>query len=145
MKKIVLAAFLILSFADAKPATKSSIMFLMEKTNSIENINLMFEQMFDLIKRDHPEATKIIDEFKAQLDTKVLVERIIRIYQKYYTEEDLVEINKFYDSQVGQKLLKNMPMLLQDSMMVGEKFAKETFEKLDKKLQQECKECQISE
>lgn len=55
---------------------------------------------------------------------------------KYFTESEIKELIAFYESSVGKKMVKNQPLILQDSMEVGQKWgisiAQEIVEDLQK-------------
>lgn len=41
---------------------------------------------------------------------------VVPVYQRYFTHSDLVAINDFYASPVGQKVVKNMPAMMAEGM-----------------------------
>ena len=59
-------------------------------------------------------------EFAKQLPT--MVDAFATIYIKHFTAEELRELNAFYDSPLGRKLIKDMPALMQEGMAVGQMF-----------------------
>lgn len=60
---------------------------------------------------------KMQDKMVSRFDD--LLEMLIPIYDKYYTNEDLEGIIAFYSTPLGQKLLKNSPDVLRESQTVG--------------------------
>lgn len=77
------------------------------------------------------------DGFVKEVDIDSLVEMIIPIYDKYLTHEEIKEIIKFYESPVGKKLIKVLPMITNESMEVGSKWGRDISNKLIEKLQKE--------
>ena len=45
--------------------------------------------------------------------------RFFHVYDKYYSLEDLRAVNGFYSSPAGQKILKTLPEVMQESMQIG--------------------------
>lgn len=45
----------------------------------------------------------------------------IDLYMKVYTEDEIAEINRFYKSPVGQKMIAKMPELMQETMTMTQK------------------------
>ncbi|GAA5495024.1 hypothetical protein Rhal01_01194 [Rubritalea halochordaticola] len=48
---------------------------------------------------------------------------IVGLYSKNFTEAELRELIHFYQTPLGQKTLKCLPSLMQDSMNLGQKYA----------------------
>jgi uncharacterized protein len=48
-----------------------------------------------------------------------LINAVIPIYQRHLSKTDLEELIRFYGSPVGQKLLREQPQILQESMLAG--------------------------
>lgn len=48
-----------------------------------------------------------------------MLDKIAGVYQRHLTKQDVVAMTAFYTSAVGQKLLDQMPAIMQESMQVG--------------------------
>jgi uncharacterized protein len=87
---------------------------------------------------DNPRAKQFVDAFVARFqkhfDTNSLTERIIPIYDKYLTNDDLKGLIDYYRSPLGQRMLKSLPELTRESQAagfaMGQKAAQETMEEL---------------
>ncbi|MEI6178615.1 MAG: DUF2059 domain-containing protein [Verrucomicrobiota bacterium] len=81
------------------------------------------------------------EKFQEKMDTHELVEKIIPLYDKYYTLEDLKAINAFYESPVGKKILTTLPQIMQESMKIGqewgEKIGRQAVEEAQKESEKE--------
>ena len=67
------------------------------------------------------EATASLSPEQAQevrnlVDENVITLRIIKVYEKYFTEDELRQIVGFYEQDSGKKLLTSMPAILEESM-----------------------------
>lgn len=49
----------------------------------------------------------------------LLHDSYVRIYAKYFTEQEIVDLVAFYDSATGKKTLEVLPQLMQDGMKAG--------------------------
>lgn len=58
------------------------------------------------------------------------------VYIKYMTIEDLKEMKIFYQIPVGKKYAISSPMIMQESMQVGQQWGKKLGEDVIKKLQE---------
>jgi hypothetical protein len=51
-----------------------------------------------------------------------IIEEITALYARNFTPEELREVAAFYRGPTGQKFLQKQPVILQDSMAIGQKF-----------------------
>jgi hypothetical protein len=81
----------------------------------------MMSQMMSMMQQQMPDVPKEFwTKFQAKADVHELVEKIIPLYDKYYSLEDLKAINAFYESPIGQKMLLTLPQITQESMKIGQ-------------------------
>lgn len=90
-----------------------------------------FQQLFD----DVPQV--FWEEAKNLMDPNELMELIIPIYERNFTEEEIEGLIAFYKSPLGQKLVKEQPIILQESMRAGEIFGEEFSTRVVDKLKSE--------
>jgi uncharacterized protein len=87
---------------------------------------------------NNPRAKQFVDAFVARFqkhfDSDSLTERVIPIYDKYLTADDLQGLLDYYHSQLGQRMLKALPEVTRESQaagfVLGQKAAQETMEEL---------------
>jgi uncharacterized protein len=87
---------------------------------------------------NNPRAKQFADAFVARLpkhfDPDSLTERVIPIYDKYLTTNDLKGLLDYYRSPLGQRMLKALPEVTRESQAagfaLGQKAAQETMEEL---------------
>ena len=124
MRNSLLIALITLLFsihAHAEKATSESIKELMNKTGSGEMGIQALNQMLPVLKQMAPDAPeKFWQDFMAEFDPGSLIDMTIPIYQKYLTQEDLNSINAFYETAAGKNLIRAQPLIMKDSMQVGQ-------------------------
>jgi hypothetical protein len=87
---------------------------------------------------DNPRAKQFVDafvvRFQKHFDADSLNERVIPIYDKYLTAEDLQGLLDYYRSPLGQRMLKVLPEVTRESQeagfALGKKAAQETMDEL---------------
>lgn len=159
MKKaflVFVASFLLLAVHmpahAAGNAKRENILKLLEMTGA-KNIAVQFgqgmnQQIVQILKASNPNmperAFVIVGEEVDRLlkqEAGALMEVIIPLYDKYFTEAELKEMIKFYQTPVGKKTIQVMPQLLQESMAVGQTWgegvAPKLFEQIEKRFKQE--------
>jgi hypothetical protein len=79
--------------------------------------------------------------FVAELDQRLpaLLEMMAVLYARHLTAEQLTEINRFYDTPTGKKLIKELPDILKEAQGIGAAFGlqvgKDVLQKLAPELQ----------
>src|SRR5216683_2411930 len=87
---------------------------------------------------NNPRAKQFVDAFVARFqrhfDSDSLTERVIPVYDKYLTADDLQGLLDYYHSALGQRMLKALPEVTRESqaacLALGQKAAQETMEEL---------------
>jgi len=87
---------------------------------------------------DNPRAKQFVDafvvRFQKHFDADSLNERVIPIYDKYLTAEDLQGLLDYYRSPLGQRMLKVLPEVTRESQeagfALGKKAAQEIMDEL---------------
>jgi uncharacterized protein len=87
---------------------------------------------------DNPRAKQFVEafvsRFQKHFDPDSLAEKVIPIYDKYLTVEDLNGLLEYYRSPLGQRMLKVLPEIARESQetgfALGQKAAQETLEDL---------------
>ena len=97
--------------AEKKAAEKRELVLrLMEANKARENINIVFQQIIS----EAPEETR--EELKKIFKTDEIIERVVPIYEKYYTIDELREIVNFYKSPAGSKHVRISPTIMEETL-----------------------------
>jgi hypothetical protein len=64
------------------------------------------------------------DKMQEQLNPEDLLELVVPIYDKHFTEEDIQGMIAFYRSPVGQKLTSELPQITTESMSAGQEWGR---------------------
>ncbi len=99
---------------------------------------MMMDRMLLSLKGSSPEVPEAYwTRFREKMKADDLVELLLPIYDRYYTQEDLDGLTAFYESPLGRKVLATLPQVTQESMTVGEawgrKKAQEVLRELDRR------------
>jgi hypothetical protein len=82
-------------------------------------------QMVDSFRKANPKIPdKFWTEFLASVDPKQMEDMVVPIYVKNFTPEEMRASIQFYSSSVGQSLIHKLPVVLQQSMAVGQEWGK---------------------
>ncbi len=119
-----------------------------EKTNNIKKLfeligvkNLsrqILTELLNNVKSDYPQVPqKFWDKFAAEFKSDDLVDEIIPIYKKYYTNEEIKQLITFYQTPLGQKTITVLPQVYQESYDIGRKYGRAAAQRALKKLEAE--------
>jgi hypothetical protein len=138
MKKLILIIILYSVSSNCysqTPATKEHIKALLEMTGSGKLGVQVMENMVITFKKSAPKVPNDFwDEFMKDVKPETLIELIIPIYAKYYTDEDVIQLIDFYRTPLGKKVIEKMPLISQESYTIGAEWGKKLGEQAVKKL-----------
>lgn len=75
---------------------------------------------------------QLFDGLFAELPVDEMISAIVPIYQAHFTKSDLNAIETFYLSPTGQKMLKEMPAVVSESMQAGGDIGRRIFKERSK-------------
>jgi hypothetical protein len=111
------------------PAKEAAIRHLLDITGGAkegENINEgMTGRVKEVMTRALPadQLPKFMDtftqKFTASAPPSAVTDAVVKIYAQHFSLEDIQGITKFYESPVGQRMVKEMPDVARDSQSVG--------------------------
>lgn len=127
--------------APVSPAKAKAIRQLLELMGSAKLGQQMLDQFFPLIRRSAkqvPESVwqEIEKEFSSDISTGKFIDMMIPVYNRHFSEAELTELIKFYESPIGKKLAGAMPQIASESMQVGMQWAGEVMKRIQQKLKE---------
>ena len=92
-------------------------------------------QIVAAYKQQYPDLTEAEWEgYIKKMKTEELNEKMIPVYDKYFSNEEVKDIVKFYNSQIGKKMIKTMPMMMQEQMMISQEWGDGKAEEMTKSI-----------
>ena len=127
--KILLAATIALVFwtgpaiaqNDAVPASKvTKVCDLLELLGTEKLARQMTDQTIETFRKEFPDVpAEFWNEFRASVEPSELQALIVPIYAEHFDEDELEGILDFYRSPLGEKLVRELPLIAQESMERG--------------------------
>jgi len=143
MKKLISTLSLIviftnLSFGQTDNEYKEALQTMFKVSGSEEMYQTAIEQMFTMFKGQYSSVKEEIwvsleAEFK-NTSINDLIEMLTPTYQKHLTLEDIKGLIEFYRTPVGKKYAKKSPMIMQESMQIGQQWGMKIGEEFAKKM-----------
>lgn len=107
---------------------------------------VMTRQIYQMVKASNPEipdrALGIIEEETTSLinsESDSLFEKLIPVYDKHFSAEEIKQLMAFYQTALGKKTIEVMPLVMQESMSVGQAWGQNLGPKLMAQLDQRFK------
>jgi hypothetical protein len=120
------------------PQKLAAINDLLELTGAMKLSQQMLVRAIEAQKMGHPEiSAKIWDRYEAKLDVKDMVGSITVIYDRHFSTGDLLAMAAFYRSDVGQRMIQEMPAVMSEAMTVGQEWGRQKSAELMKEIQEE--------
>lgn len=93
-------------------------------------------QMVGSLAASNPEVSQEFwDRFVAKVDPGELEELVVPIYTRHFTAEEMEATIEFYSTPVGQSILRKMPVVMTESMQVGQQWGTELARKAMEELE----------
>ena len=122
---------------------------LFELTNTKAIMGQMAEELIGVQVRSNPNLAKYQDVMKEFFNKKVnyeiLKKEMAEIYINEFSEKELELLVEFYQTDIGQKATEKMPLILQKSMMLGERVVSEELPALEEMIKQKKKQMLVED
>lgn len=97
----------------------------------------VMEAMTAQFQQSMPEVpTEFWKEVMKEVNPDKMIELIIPIYKKHFTQEEIRQLVTFYQSPLGKKVTATLPAVTAESMKAGEEWGGEIAATVLKRLQQ---------
>jgi len=146
MKKILLALALVFAFTvsvqENKEADNLDELFeLMNMDSMVETMHDQMQSIYTEVEKDFnisSEELAINQKYREQMTSIMKKEMswqamkvdLKQIYLQNFTENEIADMIIFYKSSTGQSVLRTMPVVMQESMKLGQAMAQKTLPKL---------------
>jgi hypothetical protein len=120
------------------PAKEAEIRKLLELTGTVKMTHQVMDQMIASFKMQNSDVSPDFwDRFEKEMNLQELVDKMIPIYAKYYSLDDLKAVNAFYQTPVGQRVLAATPQIMHESMQIGQDWGRQVVNRLMTELKEE--------
>lgn len=143
MKRIFITlaiSFLVLfsSFSQERSKYSDVLLEMFQVSGGEASYQVVTSQMIQMFKEEYVDIPKehwenLEKEFlkTSMVDLSIMLEPV---YQKYLSLSDLKEVIAFYNTPVGKKFSEKSPLIVQESMQIGQEWGKKIAEKLIRNL-----------
>jgi len=76
-------------------------------------------------------------KFQEQLSADDLVALVVPVYERNFTQQEIRDLITFYSTPSGQAIIAKMPIVVQESMEIGQEWGKKLTQELIKQLEED--------
>lgn len=121
--------------AEAASAKLKKIQKLLKLTGAAAMGDQIMRQMLGSFKARLPKVpAKFWDKLISRKDINGLIHEVAKVYEKHLAMKDVEGLIKFYSSPLGRRFVKLQPVLMRDSMAVGQKWGQRIALRAQKRL-----------
>lgn len=134
MKKIFITLLLSLSFnsLSSQDNYKSLLIDYMTAQGQFETFNATIDQMGSMMGVTIKESDK--EEFTKDVMGS-LIDLLVPIYKKHFSEQDLKDAIEMYKTPIGKKISEKTPIIAQETMQASMQWGMELSQKMQKYIQ----------
>ncbi len=132
---LLLAPGAALADPELTASKRADIKALLEVTGALQvgqqMSELMVAQMTETLKEARPDIEpRMYDVLRDEVNSAVaesipaFAELIIPVYHRHFTHGEIRELLAFYQTELGRKTIAVMPLVIQDSMRVGQQWGR---------------------
>jgi hypothetical protein len=156
MKKILVALALVFAFTVSAQNNKEAdnldeLFELLDMDSMVETMYDQMQSIYNEVEKDvdiSPEELAINQKYREQMTNIMKKEMswqamkvdLKQIYLQNFTESEIADMLIFYKSPTGQSVLRTMPVVMQESMKLGQAMAEKALPKIqaltERKLQE---------
>ena len=120
------------------PAKAAEIRKMLESTGRIKVMQQISEQMIARAKKqNNGVSSEFWDRLEKEMNIQGFLDKMVPIYAKYYTLDDLKAINAFYETPAGQRYVAAYPQIMQECMPIAQDWAKMVLNRVKSELKEE--------
>ena len=139
MKKLFIITMLVFTinitvFSAETPKQKKikelfQVMDIQAATNEMSEMILNDTDSMKLSKNQKAAMQK---EMQSMMD--YVLNKQAELYDRHFTEQEIVDLLKFYNTSTGKKMIEKTPTILEESMEIGRKWGIELAQKIEKEI-----------
>ncbi|WP_426490782.1 DUF2059 domain-containing protein [Hymenobacter sp. 102] len=116
---------------------------LLAATNAEKNLTTSIDRMLAMQIEQNPGMKTVEPEMRAYITKymswSAMKEDMVQLYAREFTEKELKELAKFYQTPIGRKTIDKMPQLMAASMEIGQRRMQEHLPELQQAIAEKMK------
>ena len=152
---LALSAPLMAQTSDNEPATRDDVILYLRTMHSHDMLQRTLEVQSQSMQRLFKDQTlrnktavppdfdarmkRMMEDYVKNMPMDEITQAMIPTYQKHFTRGDMQAMNAFYSSPVGQKVIEELPAVLQEGMQAATPILSQYLSEFKDRMQEELK------
>jgi hypothetical protein len=152
---LALSAPLMAQTSDNEPATRDDVILYLRTMHSHDMLQRTLEVQSQSMQRLFKDQTlrnktavppdfdarmkRMMEDYVKNMPMDEITQAMIPTYQKHFTRGDMQAMNAFYSSPVGQKVIEELPTVLQEGMQAATPILSQYLSEFKDRMQEELK------
>lgn len=128
--------------SEARMRKQEKVRRLMAATGAEASGRMMLDMMTQHFQRMSTLPPGFMEKFREVAEEESMVDMLVPVYMKHFTEEDLDAALAFHESPAGKRFLAAQPLVMQEAKEVGEQWGVRLAEKTLQALKEEARQTQ---
>lgn len=141
-RTLLIFSFLLLtassSFSQDNTAYKTALGKMMQASGAETIYKAAISQMMTMMKQQKNEVPAEVWESLQTEMSKIsvieLTDMLVPVYQKHLTIQDINALTSFYNTPIGKKFAEKSPLIMQESMQIGQQWGQKIGQQVADKL-----------
>jgi hypothetical protein len=152
---LALSAPLMAQTSDNEPATRDDVILYLRTMHSHDMLQRTLEVQSQSMQRLFKDQTlrnktavppdfdarmkRMMEDYVKNMPMDEITQAMIPTYQKHFTRGEMQAMNAFYSSPVGQKVIEELPAVLQEGMQAATPILSQYLSEFKDRMQEELK------
>jgi hypothetical protein len=134
---MLLSASLVLAQTPDAQSKRADIIRLLRLTGAAGGAEQAVDMMLPMLKQAMPQVpAQVWQELRSEVREDDMMELTYQIWDRHFTQQEIRDLLRFYQSPVGQKIIRETPVLRQESLAAGQKWGSQIFARLVNRLRE---------
>ncbi len=123
---LLLAAAPAFCQTSAAQSKRADIIRLLHMTGAAKGASQAMDLMLPSLKQAMPQVPEQVwTEFRSEVREDDMIELTYAIWDKHFTHQEIRDLIRFYQTPTGQKIIRETPVIQQESLVAGQKWGNE--------------------
>ncbi|MFB3813574.1 MAG: DUF2059 domain-containing protein [Terriglobales bacterium] len=119
------------------PSKRADIIRLLRMTGAAKGATDAVDLMLPSLKQAMPQVPEQLwNEFRQEVREEDMIELTYTIWDKHFTHQEIRDLIRFYQTPTGQKIIRETPLIQQESLVAGQKWGNEILTKIVTRLKE---------
>jgi len=141
-RTLLIFSFLLLtasaSFSQDNTAYKTALGKMMQASGAEAIYKAAISKMMSMMKEQKSEAPAEVWESlqteMLKISVTELTDMLVPVYQRHLTIQDVNDLTSFYNTPLGKKFAEKSPLIMQESMQIGQQWGQKIGQQVADKL-----------